>query len=66
MSEKAVCYGKRIHPSLYATDKQAAHDLLQKFNLEVFGETEEVIDGLMNELFTVLTAKIEKEKLLRK
>ncbi len=60
MSEKQSAMEKE-YTSLYATDKQAAHDLLQKFNLEVFGETEEVIDGLMNELFTVLTAKIEKE-----
>lgn len=60
MSEKQSAMEKE-YTSLYATDMQAAHDLLQKFNLEVFAETEEVIDGLMNELFTVLTTKIEKE-----
>ena len=60
MTEKQTAMEEE-YTRLFASDKLAAHDLLQKFNLNVFKETEEVIDGLMNELFTVLTEKIEKE-----
>ncbi len=43
------------------TDPEGANKLLQTFNLGILADTEKLVDQLTNELFTVLTTKIEKE-----
>lgn len=53
------------YTELAATDKKAADDLLQNFSLRIFAETEELVERLMNDLFTVRTNDIEKANFFR-
>ena len=53
------------YTELAATDKKAADDLLQNFSVRIFAETEELVERLMNDLFTVRTNDIEKANFFR-
>lgn len=49
--------------SIYKQDSAAAAELLQRFSDKLLTHAIEVADGLVNELFTRLTAKVQKEYL---
>ncbi len=60
LTEEQAAFEKQ-YVELSKTDKAAANKLLQKFNREVLENTESLVEQLTNDVFTTMTAKVEKE-----
>ncbi|MCD8339374.1 MAG: C69 family dipeptidase, partial [Burkholderiales bacterium] len=60
VTEEQAAFEKQ-YLELAKTNKAEANQLLQKFNREVIENTESLVEQLTDQIFTMMTAKVEKE-----